>query len=126
MKYKDKKVIAFDLDDVLCERPNVNAGEVEKYNFCKPIQSMVDFCNECYDSGHEVIIYTARGMTTQNGNVNKVYSKLYNLTLNQLKKWGVNHHQLVMGKIHYDYLIDDKAHNYNGENLNKIKKSLEI
>ena len=31
------------------------------------------------------------------------------LTKNQLNKWGVKHHKLVMGKLHYDLLIDDKA-----------------
>ena len=33
------------------------------------------------------------------------------MTIDQLGSWGVKHHQLVMGKIHYDILIDDKAIN---------------
>ena len=45
------------------------------------------------------------------GNVNDIYSNLYELTIEQLNKWGIKFHQLVMGKIHYDLLIDDKAVN---------------
>ena len=119
------RIIAFDLDDVLCTRPLSASGDVEKYMSCEPILSMVDFCNQCYDSGDQIIIYTARGMSTQSGNVSSVYSKLYNLTSSQLEKWGIKYHQLVMGKIHYDFLIDDKAYNYDGNNLDQIKKVLE-
>ena len=105
----NNKVIAFDLDDVLCERDSDLGGPIAKYKNCKPIYKMIDICNKCYESGSHIIIYTARGMTTQKGNINSVYSKLYEMTKKQLDQWGVKHHQLVMGKIHYDLLIDDKA-----------------
>jgi hypothetical protein len=102
------KIIAFDLDDVLCTRTS-NKGDLKKYLSCSPVQKMIDICNECYDSGCEIIIYTARGMTTQNGDVSKIYHNLYELTKAQLTEWGIKHHKLVMGKQHYDLLIDDKA-----------------
>ena len=102
------KIIAFDLDDVLCSRDS-NEGALEKYLSCKPIQKMIDICNECYNSGYEIIIYTARGMTSQSGDISKIYHNLYELTKEQLTEWGVHHHKLVMGKQHYDLLIDDKA-----------------
>ena len=101
------KIIAFDLDDVLCTRTS-NKGDIRKYLSCSPVQKMIDICNECYDSGYEIIIYTARGMTSQGGDVSKIYHNLYELTKDQLIKWGVKHHKLVMGKQHYDLLIDDK------------------
>jgi hypothetical protein len=44
-----------------------------------------------------------------NGDLVKVYNSLYVLTLNSLEEWGIKHHGLIMGKLHYDYLIDDKA-----------------
>ena len=72
---------------------------------------MIKIANECYDDGNTVIIYTARGMSGFKGNVSDIYSNLYQLTLDQLNNWGVKFHQLVMGKIHYDLLIDDKAVN---------------
>ena len=102
------KIIAFDLDDVLCIRDS-NEGDLEKYLSCKPIQKMIDICNKCYYSGYEIIIYTARGMTSQTGDPSKVYHYLYELTKKQLSDWEVKYHKLVMGKQHYDLLIDDKA-----------------
>ncbi len=104
------KIIAFDLDDVLCYR-NSEEGKINKYYSCRPINAMINIVNECYDDGNKIIIYTARGMSGFNGNVSEIYSNLYQLTLDQLDSWGVKYHQLVMGKIHYDLLIDDKAVN---------------
>ena len=70
---------------------------------------MIDTVNKCYENGMYIKIYTARGMSTFAGDVSKVYSELYELTKQQLVNWGVKHHELVMGKIHFDLLIDDKA-----------------
>ncbi len=102
------KIIAFDLDDVICKR-DVEGNNIEKYLTCEPILEMINIVNECYDSGNKIIIYTARGMSVFNKDVDLVYENLYELTYNHLKEWGVKFHELVMGKIHYDILIDDKA-----------------
>ena len=118
----NNKTIAFDLDDVLCVRTS-DVGDIEKYKSCKPIESMIELCNQCHDSGYKVVIYTARGMSTQKGNVHDVYSKLYQLTIDQLCEWGVKYDQLVMGKIHYDVLIDDKA--LNSEDVHGLNAILE-
>ena len=104
------KIIAFDLDDVLCSRTS-DEGGVKKYLTCMPIQEMISVVNKCYDNGMYIKIYTARGMSTFSGDVSRVYSELYELTKSQLKNWGVKHHKLVMGKIHFDLLIDDKVVN---------------
>ena len=50
-------------------------------------------------------------MSQFNGNVAEIYSQLYSQTIKQLNSWGLKYHQLVMGKIHYDVLIDDKVLN---------------
>ena len=105
-----QKIYAFDLDGTLCSRPdNIEHLGKEKYNHCYPIQSMIDILNEQYDKGHKILIYTARGMTLYKGNVHEIYNNLYELTISDLKKWGIKHHGLVMGKLHYDLLIDDKV-----------------
>ena len=102
------KIIAFDLDDVICSRTS-DEGAIQKYHSCQPITEMIDVVNKCYELGAEIIIYTARGMTSYNGNLADIYSNLYELTKKQLDDWGVKHHKLIMGKIHYDLFIDDKA-----------------
>lgn len=113
-----QKTIAFDLDDVICFRSNEyeNLGP-EKYSYCEPYYEVIDIINSLYDDGYRILIYTARGMSQFNGNIIEIYSKLYNKTNDQLKNWGLKYHQLVMGKIHYDILIDDKA--INSYHINK-------
>jgi len=104
------KIIAFDLDDVLCYRTS-EEGSVAKYHTCKPIHSMINIVNELYDNGNTILIYTARGMSSFKGNMENAKHFLYELTENQLSDWGIKYHQLHMGKIHYDILVDDKAIN---------------
>jgi len=104
------KTIAFDLDDVICwHSPEYDKLGVDKYLYCEPIDSAIDMVNEYFDSGNKVIIYTARGMNLYRGNLNLIYENLYELTYNQLLDWGLKFHRLVMGKLSYDLLIDDKA-----------------
>ena len=114
------KIIAFDLDDVLCYRTS-EKGKIKKYHSCEPNKDMIDIVNQCHDAGNKIIVYTARGMTSFGGRINDIYSNLYLITFEQLKDWGVKFDQLVMGKIHYDLLIDDKA-----LNSERVKKLLNI
>ena len=113
--------IAFDLDGTLCERPDgyEHLGP-KKYEFCTPKQDEIDALNELYHKGHRIIIYTARGMSQFNGDVGLVYKELFELTESSLDKWGVLYHKLIMGKIDYDMLIDDKAMGI--DDLKKIKE----
>ena len=104
------KTIAFDLDDVICwHHPDYDKLGISKYRYCEPINDGVELVNEYYDKGYRIIIYTARGMALYNGNVNMVYENLYDLTYSHLVEWSVKFHRLVMGKLSYDLLIDDKA-----------------
>lgn len=115
------KIIAFDLDDTLCERPkDLEHMGVGKYHYCTPIINMVDICNKLYDDGNTIYIYTARGMGQFKGNADAARIALYEVTLKQLTRWGIKNHGLVMGKIHYDMLIDDKCMNL--DDIEKIKK----
>ena len=102
------KIIAFDLDDVLCFRTS-EIGDIEKYSSCKPNNKMISLVNICKSKGHKIIVYTSRGMTVFKGNRDLIYSNLYDLTIKQLEGLGVQFDQLIMGKVHYDLLIDDKA-----------------
>jgi len=119
------KTIAFDLDDVICYRPkgHEHLGP-NKYDYCEPDQSVIDLVNSLYEEGNKIVIYTARGMSQYNGNVALIYSELYSKTIQQLNDWGLKYDQLVMGKIHYDVLIDDKALNSSDLTTQNIKKFL--
>lgn len=116
------KIIAFDLDDVLCfrEKKYESAG-VDKYKYCQPLMENIEIMNQCYDYGFFVKIYTARGMTQFKGDYQKIIDELYPLTETQLKSWGAKYHQLIFGKTHYELLIDDKACHINEiKSLNDI------
>jgi hypothetical protein len=80
--------------------------------------------NSLYEDDNKIVIYTARGMSQYKGNVSLIYSELYSKTIQQLDSWGLKYHQLVMGKIHYDLLIDDKALNSSDITKDNIKKFL--
>ena len=69
---------------------------------------------------------SARGMSVFNKDVDAIYKNLYQLTLNHLKEWGVKFHELIMGKVHYDILVDDKAmSSFRVNSMDDIFKQLE-
>ena len=98
-------IYCFDIDGTVCETEGLD------YKEARPIESVVDSINALYEDGHTILMYTARGMGTLKGDLEKVYSTWYEVTKNQLNKWGVKHHQLILGKPAADFYIDDKAVN---------------
>lgn len=118
------KVIAFDIDDVLCRRSGSEHLGKDKYKTCVPIQEGIDLCNKLHDDGYYIKLFTARGMSIFGGNVHLVYSELFDLTRQSLASWGVKYHELIMGKIHYDVLIDDKCLNSLSTDQASIEKFL--
>jgi uncharacterized HAD superfamily protein len=86
----------FDLDGTLCSN---TFGEYEN---AQPFYERIDRVNQLYLDGHNIIINTARGSSTG--------IDWYEITENQLQKWGVKYHQLFVGKkIEADLFIDDKG-----------------
>jgi FMN phosphatase YigB (HAD superfamily) len=115
-----KKIIAFDLDETLCKREK-NLNSIKRYKYCKPIRKNINYLKRLYKDGYYIKIYTARGINTFRGDVGKIYSELFEFTKNQLKKWKIPYHELVMGKQEYNLLIDDKV-----LNISDIKKYTDI
>ena len=66
-----------------------------------PIKARISHVNSLHNSGHTIIIFTARGATSGRD--------LYSFTAEQLNVWGVKFDYLIMGKPHFDVLVDDKA-----------------
>ena len=100
MAARDRRTIVFDLDDTLCEG--------YPYHLAKPKYDKIKIVNELYSQGHEIIIYTGRGMS--NG-FQRAVMLYWDLTVEQLKAWGVNYSEFLMGKPHYDIMICDKVIN---------------
>jgi len=88
---------AFDLDGTLCET------EAGNYEAAVPIPERIAHVNALFDEGHTIYIHTARGSVTGR--------KWRAMTIGQLKRWGVKHHVLIMGKPFAHVYVDDRAVN---------------
>ena len=116
-----KKIFCFDIDGVICARPNdIEHLGKKKYEQCYQLQSTIDIINQLYDSGHTIKLFTSRGMSMYKGDLYIVHDELYEFTYNQMKEFGVKFHELILGKPAYDFIIDDKA--INSKDMNSIKE----
>jgi hypothetical protein len=104
-----KKVIFVDIDDTICYYKDVvqkNAAiNTIDYNTAIPYLERIHKINKLFDEGNVIIYWTSRGSRTG--------LNWFNLTLNQLNKWGVKFTELRLGKPHYDLFVDDKNINSN-------------
>jgi histidinol phosphatase-like enzyme len=100
------KVICFDLDNIICKTSNNN------YKLSKPIKKNIKIIYKLYKKGYQIDIFTARGMGQFKGDYSKAVKTYKYLTTQQLKKWRVKYHNLILGKPAYDYYIDDKAYGF--------------
>lgn len=85
----------FDIDGTLC------AQEPEDYTRAVPYEYRIERLNRLFRAGHTIKLFTARGSRSGKNWESE--------TLTQLEEWGLNFHELVLGKPHADYFIDDKA-----------------
>jgi glycerol-3-phosphate cytidylyltransferase len=100
-------IYCFDLDGTIC-----SSVENSEYYHSSPDKIVVDEINRLYDAGHEIIIMTARGSVSGIDH--------YDLTEDQLRKWNIKHHKLLMGiKPHAHIFIDDK-----GLSIDEWKKTI--
>jgi len=90
-----RKVIAVDLDGVLCE--GSSNWTVDGMLAKKPKYTNIEKINKLFDKGHIIIIYTSRSD-----------SRYRAITRAWLKMHGVKYHALVMDKLFFDMYIDEK------------------
>lgn len=107
-------VIYVDIDNTIFDTP-----DSLDYASSKPIQKNIDAINDLYDLGHTIVYWTARGSSSG--------VDYEDLTLRQLKKYGVKYHEARLGKPAYDLFIDDKNINaytffesFNKEDYNEL------
>lgn len=91
------KTYCFDLDNTLC-----NTSGTDYFN-STPIPMRIRKVNQLYAVGHKIVIFTARG--------SKSGVDFSELTERQLKEWGVDFHDLLLGKPFADVYVDDKGIN---------------
>jgi CMP-N,N'-diacetyllegionaminic acid synthase len=86
---------AFDLDGVIATL--VPDGD---YKAAGPYAPAVALVNRLHAAGNRIVIYTARGSLTG--------VDWTRVTADQLRRWGVRHHELRFGKPAADYYVDDR------------------
>lgn len=103
----DKLRICFDIDNTLVTYPNI----IGDYTSVLPITKTINFLKLLKSLGHTIILYTARRMKTQNGNVGAVVADIADVTINTLKKYDIPYDELHFGKPYANFYIDDLAVN---------------
>ena len=98
-----------DIDGTICT-PTVGRD----YHKAEPWKDRIKVLNKLYDEGNYIIYFTARAMgrfADLPHSVASVKAKevLFELTKQQLEEWGVKYNELIMGKPHADFFIDDKG-----------------
>lgn len=94
-----KYTICFDIDRTLVYDLYTNPIGIEKN---------IKFCNEAYKAGCTIILQTARGMLSKNGDAEKIEAQRPHI-IRVLQEAGVLYHQLVLMKPYADLYVDDKA-----------------
>lgn len=95
--------IAVDIDDTLCD----NNGR--DYINAKPHKEVINKVNELFNDNYYIILYTARGMKSCNGDLKLIKEKNEEILITWLKKHNVKYHELIFGKVLADVYVDDKA-----------------
>ena len=87
----------FDIDNTFVKTEGTD------YPNSQPIKEMIDRINHHYEIGDTIKITTSRG--SRSG------KNWHELTLKQLRIWGVKYHKLIMNKPFCDHYIGDEVMN---------------
>lgn len=94
----------FDLDGTICTLTKDGS-----YDDVRPIHEMINVVNNLLTEGHRIVIFTARGMNSCNGDATLAEEKFREKTSAWLHNNYVYYHELIFGKPAADMYIDDKA-----------------
>lgn len=102
-KFPYRKIVV-DIDGTLCEdTKGLN------YDDAPPKRDVITWVNELHAAGIYVIIFTARGMHSCNGDVEMIEQRFRHITTRWLERHGVMFDRLVFGKPSADVYLDDKG-----------------
>jgi len=105
-----------DIDGTICTKTKDGT-----YTDCQPFLDRIEKINNLF-ADHEIIYFTARGMGRHKGIQSLAVEQFFELTAEQLDKWGVQYNQLILGKPAGDVYIDDKGINDEDFFADKIGK----
>lgn len=97
--------IAVDLDGTICETKK----EGQTYESVKPLPLAIKTLRKLKSEGYYIVIHTARNMRTYSNNIGKVIAHQVPIISKWLEDHNIPYDELVVGKPHVDYFIDDKG-----------------
>ena len=100
--------LCIDLDGVIC---NLKL-QGETYDQLLPVPGAPEALKALKESGHYIIINTARHMKTCQGNLGSVQARISLITLKWLEKYEIPYDEIYFGKPHADIYIDDNAYRF--------------
>ena len=104
---KNPKRFCFDLDNTIVTYPKIPGD----YTSVEPIKKTVEYLKFLKSQGHYIIIHTARRMKTHKGNIGGIIADVGKITLDTLEKFNIPYDEILFGKPHADFYIDDLAVN---------------
>lgn len=96
------------MDGTICKNKNKD----QDYYDVEPTENCVKILQNLKSKGYYIVIHTARGMRTFNNNHGKVIAEHSKKLTEWLKKWEIPFDELLFGKPHVDYFIDDKGYRF--------------
>lgn len=97
------KTIICDIDDT------ISSTTTHDWEFAQPIYPTINKINKLYDMGWTIILMTARGQVSCQGDFKKADEKYRTKIEQWLKKNGVKYHMLSFEKYLGAYYVDDKS-----------------
>lgn len=86
-----------DVDGTICNGPQREDGTYD-YQNAVPIERVIQRVNQLYDAGNTIILFTARGMRSCDGDLEKIRKKVVPILQNWLRTYNVRYHRLEIGK----------------------------
>jgi CMP-N-acetylneuraminic acid synthetase len=94
-KTEKQQTFVFDIDGVVAHLSPDN-----NYSLAQPNLEVINKINDLFDSGHYIILFTARG--------SKTGKNWQSITKQQMNEWNVRYNEIRFGKPFADYYIDDR------------------
>jgi len=86
-----------DVDGTICNGPQREDGTYD-YQNAVPIEKVIQRVNQLYDAGNTIILFTARGMRSCDGDLEKIRKKVVPILQTWLRTYNVRYHRLEIGK----------------------------
>lgn len=99
-----RKTLVIDMDGTICTQV-----EREDYEKAEPRLEVIRKVNQLWMDGWDVIVFTARGMTSLRGDVGAIEQKYRKMTEEWLDNHRVCYTKVIFGKPSADVYVDDKG-----------------